>query len=138
MKTLKCPICSDSILVKHNINGTAVDYCEGCGGIWLDKGELNKITHPIDGDIEFCCHENPEGAVLTDHLCPLCTNGTTLVETAFIEYSDIQIEYCKCCGGIWLKKGELDAINKEIDALKEIPESLDHKLMAFLSKLPFN
>ena len=138
MADLKCPVCVDSVLTKHNENGTDVDYCEKCGGIWLDKGELNKITHPTDGDIEFCSHETTQKNFITEHLCPLCTNGTKLVETYFIEYSDIRIEYCKCCGGIWLENGELDVINREIDALKAVPESLDHKIMVFLSKLPFN
>jgi Zn-finger nucleic acid-binding protein len=137
MSILKCPLCPGSILVKHEVNGTIVDFCESCGGIWLAKGELNKITHPHDGDIEFCSHENKENSVVTNRLCPVCDNKR-LIQDNFIEYSDIKIEYCKCCGGIWLDKGELDTINKEIDSLKDIPETFDHKLMVFLSKLPFN
>ncbi len=137
MNTLKCPVCPGKDLVKHNVNGTTVDYCEGCGGIWLEKGELNKISHPLAGDIEFCTHEHPEKAVLTERLCPVCP-GEKLVKENFIEFSDIKIEYCRKCQGIWLDKGELESINREIDALKDIPDTLGHKIMVFLSKLPFN
>lgn len=136
MNELKCPKCNDVKLKKHEIEGTVVEFCEGCNGIWLDKGELNKVTHPIDGDIEFCSHEYSGEKSVSELSCPKCIDKK-LKKANFIEFSDIAIDYCDGCNGIWLDKGELDAINSEIDALKEIPESWDHRVMVFLSKLPF-
>ena len=138
MDTLKCPICSNEQLTKHTENGTLIDYCEKCGGNWLDKGELNKITHPHDGDIEFCTVIPDTNATPSSLTCPSCGDNVKLEKRYFIEYSKIQIDYCPVCGGIWLNKGDLEQINRELDTLNDIPDSWDHKLMLFLSKLPFN
>jgi Zn-finger nucleic acid-binding protein len=39
---MKCPNCSE-FLVMADKNGVEIDYCPKCRGIWLDKGELEKI-----------------------------------------------------------------------------------------------
>jgi len=136
MNEIKCPQCPEAKLLTRDFQDTPVDVCENCGGLWLDKGELNKIAHPIQGDLEFCSHEHFDGKNLTELLCPNC-NGEKLLKVKFIEFTDITLDHCPKCDGIWLGKGELDAINTEIDSLKELPESWDHRIMAFLSKLPF-
>ena len=136
MKELKCPKCKDVKLENNNIEGTLVERCPKCEGIWLDEGELNKITHPIDGDLEFCSHEHGGQKSLTESPCVKCENQN-LQKAKFIEFSDISIDYCRTCNGIWLDKGELEMINNEIDTLKELPESWDHRIMVFISKLPF-
>lgn len=37
-----CPRCQNQLLPRVR-NGVDVDYCSGCGGVWLDRGELEKI-----------------------------------------------------------------------------------------------
>lgn len=39
---MKCPNC-DEILVMTERQGIEIDYCPKCRGVWLDKGELDKI-----------------------------------------------------------------------------------------------
>jgi hypothetical protein len=39
-----CPKDSGARLVQKTIEGVTVDMCETCGGVWLDKGELEAIT----------------------------------------------------------------------------------------------
>ena len=39
---MKCPNCSVN-LVMTDRNGVEVDYCPECRGVWLDRGELDKI-----------------------------------------------------------------------------------------------
>ena len=39
---MKCPNC-DETLVMSNREGVEIDYCPKCRGVWLDKGELDKI-----------------------------------------------------------------------------------------------
>lgn len=39
---MKCPIDS-SILQMNNRDGVEIDYCPDCRGVWLDRGELDKI-----------------------------------------------------------------------------------------------
>ncbi len=40
---MKCPICSNVDLVMSERQGIEIDYCPNCRGIWLDRGELDKI-----------------------------------------------------------------------------------------------
>ena len=40
---MKCPICDDVELLMSNRNGIEIDYCPKCRGVWLDRGELDKI-----------------------------------------------------------------------------------------------
>lgn len=39
---MKCPNC-DEVLVMSERQGVEIDYCPKCRGVWLDKGELDKI-----------------------------------------------------------------------------------------------
>lgn len=39
---MKCPSCNEVLLMSEK-NGIEIDYCPNCRGIWLDRGELDKI-----------------------------------------------------------------------------------------------
>lgn len=39
---MKCPSCEVTLLMSDK-NGIEIDYCPNCRGIWLDRGELDKI-----------------------------------------------------------------------------------------------
>ncbi|WP_411285475.1 zf-TFIIB domain-containing protein [Lapillicoccus sp.] len=41
--TLTCPKCM-SEMRSYERNGILVDQCTGCGGLFLDRGELEKLT----------------------------------------------------------------------------------------------
>jgi len=40
---MKCPICPDSNLLITDRQGVEIDYCPQCRGVWLDRGELDKL-----------------------------------------------------------------------------------------------
>ena len=40
---MKCPVCPESTLAMSNREGIEIDYCPTCRGVWLDRGELDKI-----------------------------------------------------------------------------------------------
>lgn len=40
---MKCPVCNDANLVMSERQGIEIDYCPECRGVWLDRGELDKI-----------------------------------------------------------------------------------------------
>jgi Zn-finger nucleic acid-binding protein len=40
---MKCPTCTDTPLVMAERQGVEIDYCPACRGIWLDRGELDKL-----------------------------------------------------------------------------------------------
>ncbi len=39
---MKCPTCNISLVMSER-QGIEIDYCPQCRGIWLDRGELDKI-----------------------------------------------------------------------------------------------
>ena len=39
---MKCPSCEE-LLIMSERQGVEIDYCPKCRGVWLDKGELDKI-----------------------------------------------------------------------------------------------
>ncbi len=41
---MKCPVCKDPALVMAERHGIEIDYCPQCRGVWLDRGELDKIV----------------------------------------------------------------------------------------------
>jgi Zn-finger nucleic acid-binding protein len=40
---MKCPACPDVTLSMTNRDSIEIDYCPKCRGVWLDRGELDKI-----------------------------------------------------------------------------------------------
>lgn len=40
---MMCPVCNGVDLKMAERQGVEIDYCPKCRGIWLDRGELDKI-----------------------------------------------------------------------------------------------
>lgn len=40
---MQCPVCENVALVMSDRQGIEIDYCPKCRGVWLDRGELDKI-----------------------------------------------------------------------------------------------
>ena len=40
---MKCPCCPDTALLISERQGIEIDYCPQCRGVWLDRGELDKL-----------------------------------------------------------------------------------------------
>ena len=41
---MRCPVCRDTDLLMTERQGVEIDYCPTCRGVWLDRGELDKIV----------------------------------------------------------------------------------------------
>ena len=39
---MKCPIDGNTLVIAER-SGVEIDYCPQCRGVWLDRGELDKI-----------------------------------------------------------------------------------------------
>ena len=39
---MPCPVCQVSLVMSER-QGVEIDYCPQCRGVWLDRGELDKI-----------------------------------------------------------------------------------------------
>lgn len=40
---MNCPLCTDQMMMPHYRAGIEVDVCPNCKGLWLDRGELEKL-----------------------------------------------------------------------------------------------
>ncbi|WP_027816943.1 TFIIB-type zinc ribbon-containing protein [Paraburkholderia bannensis] len=40
---MKCPNCPDVTLAIAERHGVELDYCPQCRGVWLDRGELDRL-----------------------------------------------------------------------------------------------
>ncbi|HYG20098.1 MAG TPA: zf-TFIIB domain-containing protein [Ohtaekwangia sp.] len=47
---MDCPVCKNAKLVMSERQGIEIDYCPSCRGVWLDRGELDKIIDRSAGD----------------------------------------------------------------------------------------
>jgi Zn-finger nucleic acid-binding protein len=56
---LKCPNCPDETLVMSDRQGVEIDYCPQCRGVWLDRGELDKL-------LERSAAQEPPRAAVSD------------------------------------------------------------------------
>lgn len=54
---MNCPVCSGTSLVISERQGVEIDYCPKCRGVWLDRGELDKI---IERSNEVFDNERPK------------------------------------------------------------------------------
>jgi len=64
-RVLHCPLCKHE-MDHHPYGGggnLAVDSCESCGVLWLDRGELSRIVAAPDRDPQEI-HESPHGKAL--------------------------------------------------------------------------
>ncbi|VVE84778.1 TFIIB-type zinc ribbon-containing protein [Pandoraea sputorum] len=45
---MKCPVCGTPDLLMTERQGVEIDYCPKCRGVWLDRGELDKLIERTD------------------------------------------------------------------------------------------
>lgn len=48
---MKCPNCQTTLSISDRL-GVEIDYCMQCRGVWLDRGELDKIIERSTADRE--------------------------------------------------------------------------------------
>ncbi len=58
---MKCPVCTDTDLTMSDRQGVEIDYCPRCRGVWLDRGELDKIIERSDRDDDDRYRDRPRG-----------------------------------------------------------------------------
>ena len=107
---LFCPGCG-SAMRKNAAADFTSDECAACGGIFLDKGELNALASEMSGDIEYCSLDGGDhGDRGTRRQCPRCP-GVEMHAIALLAVSDITFDACPQCHGFFLDKGEAESMN---------------------------
>jgi Zn-finger nucleic acid-binding protein len=120
-----CIKCGQSMRTRM-LETVEVDCCPGCGGLWLDQGEIRQLGRFFD---PRAASTLPAGATSSPYRgfrapvvstrsplatpCPAC--GGKLSEAAFESFI---IESCTACEGLYLDPGELEQAMKVVDASK--------------------
>ena len=117
---MNCPRCIGA-LAKEEINGIRLERCPECKGMFLERGELDRVALPHSGDLEFSSldeetfkHSDAHGPAD----CPRC-ESSTMKKVEFNIYTGIILDYCESCSGFWLDGRELSRINEEVRSLNE-------------------
>ncbi|HVB33657.1 MAG TPA: zf-TFIIB domain-containing protein [Patescibacteria group bacterium] len=113
MQCLHCgtEMTTNQIITKNS--QITYNMCDKCGSLWLDAGMLDKMAFQVQGSIEYCEHDEKDEPEPHPFKCPRCEDFM-LSKVKFLESDDIQLHYCRNCGGFWLDGGELNLIDKEL------------------------
>lgn len=103
---MRCPKCrADMEAITYD--GTEIDRCTICHGIWFDAGEIDVLktkqaAAAIDiGDAQV----GKQGDHLHSYQCPRCSGAMVRVVDA--RQAHIQYETCDTCNGTYLDAGEM-------------------------------
>jgi Zn-finger nucleic acid-binding protein len=121
-----CPACGNTLNL-YSISSMEFEGCPKCKGIWLVKDELRKLKNKVeDGSLRWLNDEieNMEktSAVATKRPCVKCKT-TNMVSVVFGK-SSILIDWCPQCHGMWLDRGEFEAVT----------DYLTHEMMSMHAK----
>lgn len=99
-----------------------VDICYGgCGGIWFDAAELERVGARAAANLHTIW-QAPVGNVKSaePRKCPRCPEQI-LERKWFSDLQKVEIDQCAHCGGVWLDAGEFTRIYGEISGAKVAP-----------------
>ncbi|MDX2412690.1 MAG: MFS transporter, partial [Woeseiaceae bacterium] len=108
---MRCPKCRAD-MEQIDFEGTEIDRCKICKGIWFDAGEIelmrdNRAAVAIDtGDASVGKQSN----AIDRYPCPRCSGS--MVRVVDPQQRHIWYETCGSCGGSFLDAGELIDLSK--------------------------
>ena len=107
---MRCPKC-DLEMSPKDYDGVEVDRCFGCGGIWLDKGELEEIDSKKISTLIDIAGQTEKAEVMDqfDATCHRCDNPMMSLTGA----NDVKFEWCDQCEGLFFDRGELAALDAD-------------------------
>jgi Zn-finger nucleic acid-binding protein len=130
---MQCPACSEPLIVLE-LNEIEIDYCTGCGGIWLDSGELELLLEGSAQKDELLASFKKDPQHEEKHIkCPICRSkmNKVLVDSEH----KITLDECKKECGLWFDKGELhDVIKLGSEADENKVVKLLHEMFEFKNK----
>ncbi len=127
---MDCPICQKPMVVLE-LNQIEVDHCLSCGGVWLDREEMDLLLEGSTAGQEIRQHITADPtSTEAPRKCPICSKKMEKARVAREGHTEsILIDRCTKQHGTWLDGGELQAIV----ALSEFPPS--HRIHEFLSAI---
>jgi Zn-finger nucleic acid-binding protein len=56
---MQCPNCPTTTLLMSERRGVEIDYCPQCRGVWLDRGELDKLIERANQEADATAPAQP-------------------------------------------------------------------------------
>ena len=103
---MKC----DAVLDRGTFGGVEVDLCGACGGLWLDKGEIERLGTITEQELQALRRmllPLPNQAPAVSDLPTACVACSGQLREVVL--GPIHVDFCTQCQGLWLDRGELDA-----------------------------
>lgn len=115
---MKCPSCKNALREK-GAGELTLDVCYGgCGGIWFDATELERVSARAAATLHSIWNVPVSNVKLLEpRMCPRCPE-LVLERKWFSELQQVEIDQCPKCGGIWLDAGEFSRIYEETKGAK--------------------
>ncbi|MBN2407454.1 MAG: zf-TFIIB domain-containing protein [Elusimicrobia bacterium] len=126
---MNCPRCS-AVLDDHILQGKIYHKCDGCGGLWFDRGELAQIKQEKNW-FTIDSAANPSAARINegDMKCP--RDGFNLRSIEYEHETGVKVDICPECEGLWLDAGEVKAIHKAGETwLQRLKDTIEEELIA--------
>ena len=108
-------VCPDdgTVLERRAYHGLILDVCPVCGGVYFDEGEMAALQSGGPAVLAEVDHASlPADLTLADcddpKRCPGCRAPMCAYDYRYS--SDIRLDGCERCGGIWVQDGELRRI----------------------------
>ena len=116
---MTCPKCYAGMrTAKHG--DVTVDFCELCYGVWLDKGELERIalqSTKVEGSameaLQLALDTDSEIVEDKSYTCPHCEK--IMQKVKFKTKENVIADKCPVCTGMWFDPGELIAVTDFIE-----------------------
>ena len=115
---MKCPKDKNELIKEVYEDTAEIDKCSTCQGIWLDKCELEKIQETIKNDYSEELKNLPnlingvfnvaKSKTEKEYDCPKCDKPLDKREYGYC--SQVIIDLCPSCRGIWLDKEEIQKL----------------------------
>ena len=109
---MDCPVCKNAMIALE-LQEVEVDYCTGCGGIWLDAGELELLlgnaqnTEQLLNSFKIDSHSTEK-----PRKCPICLKKMKKIIIG-PSTPTLLVDKCPRGDGLWFDKGELqDVLNR--------------------------
>jgi Zn-finger nucleic acid-binding protein len=123
---MDCPVCRKAMITLE-LEDVEIDHCIGCGGIWLDAGELELLLGEPDKAKSlldsFSVDSRSAEAV---RKCPICDKKMQKVVVGDSKRA-LLIDKCRRGDGLWFDKGELHEI---FDRAQLDPDNRIQKLLS--------
>ena len=108
---MRCPKCRAD-MQPIDYQGTEIDRCSICNGIWFDAGEVDILSNPqaaaaVDTGDALVGQQSNE---IVSYQCPRCSGQ--MVKVVDPDRPDICYETCSSCNGSYLDAGELSDLFK--------------------------